>query len=70
MERKKRLRHSSPHVPESRQTRKSRIFDEYPDLSGSKNRKYAIFKLNRIGKTQLRMMDCQVVRVSIIEKSR
>jgi hypothetical protein len=49
---------------------KSRILDEYLALSGSKSRKYAIFKLNRIGKTQLRMMDNQAVKVVTVEKSR
>jgi hypothetical protein len=49
---------------------KSRILDEYLALSGSKSRKYAIFKLNRIGKTQLRLPDGQAVTVVIVEKSR
>jgi hypothetical protein len=49
---------------------KSKILDEYPALSGAKNRKYAIFKLNRIGKIQLRMMDGQAAKVAIVEKSR
>jgi hypothetical protein len=49
---------------------KPRILDEYPALSGSKNRKHAIFKLNRIGKTQLRMMDNQAVTVVAVEKNR
>jgi hypothetical protein len=44
---------------------KSRILDEYLALSGNKSRKYAIFKLNRIGKTQLRMLDGQAVTVII-----
>jgi transposase InsO family protein len=49
---------------------KSRILDEYPALSGGKSRKYAIFKLNRIGKTHLRLLDGQTVTVKIVEKSR
>ena len=49
---------------------KSRILDEYLALSGSTSRKYAIFKLNRIGKTQLRILDGQTVTVKIVEKSR
>ena len=49
---------------------KSRILDEYPALSGGKSRKYAIFKLNRIGKTSLRQMDGQPVKVFLVEKSR
>jgi hypothetical protein len=49
---------------------KSRILDEYLAFSGSKSRKYAIFKLNRIGKTQLRLMDGRTVMVKIIEKNR
>ncbi|MDR0707529.1 MAG: hypothetical protein LBF60_06615, partial [Treponema sp.] len=49
---------------------KSRILDEYLALSGSKSRKYAVFKLNRIGKTQLRVLDGETVTVAIVEKSR
>ncbi|MDR2739186.1 MAG: hypothetical protein LBB68_05075 [Treponema sp.] len=49
---------------------KSRILDEYLALSGSKSRKYAIFKLNRIGKTPLRLPDGQAATVVIVEKSR
>ena len=49
---------------------KSRILDEYLALSGSKSRKYAIFKLNHIGKTQLRMLDGQTVNVTTVEKTR
>jgi hypothetical protein len=49
---------------------KSRILDEYLALSGSKSRKYAIFKLNRIRKTQLRLLDGQAVKVTIVEKTR
>jgi hypothetical protein len=49
---------------------KSRVPDEYLAFSGSKSRKYAIFKLNRIGKTQLRTLDVQTVTVKTVEKSR
>ncbi|MDR2742791.1 MAG: hypothetical protein LBB98_11660, partial [Treponema sp.] len=49
---------------------KSRILDEYLALCGSKSRKYAIFKLNRVGKKQLRTLDGQTVTVVIVEKSR
>ncbi|MDR0689612.1 MAG: hypothetical protein LBG08_05025 [Spirochaetaceae bacterium] len=49
---------------------KSQILDEYLALSGSKSRKYAIFKLTRIGKTQLRMLDDQAVKVTLVEKTR
>jgi hypothetical protein len=49
---------------------KSQILDEYLALSGSTSRKYAIFKLNRMGKSQLRLLDGQTVTVKIVEKSR
>jgi transposase InsO family protein len=54
----------------ARKQEKSRILDEYLALSGSKSRKYAIFKLNRIGKTHLRLLDGQTVTVKTVEKSR
>jgi hypothetical protein len=49
---------------------KSRILDEYLALSGGKSRKYTIFKLNRIEKTHLRLLDGQTATVKIVEKSR
>jgi hypothetical protein len=49
---------------------KSRILDERLALSGGKSRKYAIFKLNRTGKTPLRPLDGQAVAVTIVEESR
>ena len=49
---------------------KSRILDEYLALSGSKSRKYAIFKLNHIGKSSLRLLDGQTTSVTVVEKSR
>jgi hypothetical protein len=49
---------------------KSRILDEFLTLIGSKSRKYAIFKLNRVGKTQLRVIDGKAVTVKIVAKSR
>jgi hypothetical protein len=49
---------------------KSRILDEYLALSGSKIRKYATFKLNRLGKTRLLTLDGQTVKVSVVEKTR
>jgi hypothetical protein len=48
---------------------KSKILDEYPVLSGAESQKYAIFKLNRIEKTQLRMMDGQAVNVEKSQKT-
>jgi hypothetical protein len=47
-----------------------RILDEYLPLSGNKSRKYAIFTLNRFGKTPLRLLDGQAVNVRTVEKSR
>jgi hypothetical protein len=49
---------------------KSRILDEYLTLSGGKSRKYAIFKLNRVGKTHLRLISGQTLNVKIVEKTR
>jgi hypothetical protein len=40
--------------------------DEYLALSGSTSRKYAIFKLNRIGKTQATDTPCVTTSSSVI----
>ncbi|MDR1287844.1 MAG: hypothetical protein LBK08_09575 [Treponema sp.] len=53
----------APRCRKAGKQEKSRILDEYFALSGSKSRKYAVFKLNRIGKTQLRGLDGQTVTV-------
>ena len=69
-EKKKIAAEFGPRYRKARKSEKSRILDEYLALSGGKSRKYAIFKLNRIGKTQLRVLDGQAVTVTIVEKSR
>jgi hypothetical protein len=69
-EKKKIAAEFAPRYRKARKQEKSRILDEYLALSGSKSRKYAIFKLNRIGKTHLRLLDGQTVTVKTVEKSR
>jgi transposase InsO family protein len=69
-EKKKIAAEFAPRYRMAGKSEKSRILDEYLVLSGSKSRKYAIFKLNRIGKTQLRVLNGQTVTVKIVEKSR
>jgi hypothetical protein len=54
----------------ARKCEKLRILDEYLALSNTKSRKYAIFKLNCIGKIQIHLLDGQTVSVNIIENSR
>jgi hypothetical protein len=64
---------AAEHAPRYRKAtkrEKSRILDEFLALSGGTSRKYAIFKLNRIGKTPLRMLDGRSVTVAIVAKSR
>jgi hypothetical protein len=69
-EKKKIAAEYAPRYRKAKKQEKSRILDEYLTLSGGTSRKYAIFKLNRIGKTQLRMLDGQSVKVTLVEKSR
>jgi hypothetical protein len=69
-EKKKIAAQFAPRYRKAGKGEKSRILDEYLALSGGKSRKYAIFKLNRIGKTHLRLLDGQTVTVKIVEKSR
>jgi hypothetical protein len=69
-EKKKIATEFAPRYRKAGKSENSRILDEYLFLAGSKSRKYAIFKLNRIGKTQLRLLDGQTVKVIIVEKSR
>jgi hypothetical protein len=59
----------APRFRKAGKTEKSRILDEYLAPSGSTSRKYAIFKLNRIGKTQLRLLGGQAVKVTVVEKN-
>jgi hypothetical protein len=59
-----------PRYRKAGKSEKARILDEYLALSGGKSRKYAIFKLNRVGKTQLRVLNGETVRVKTVEKSR
>jgi hypothetical protein len=59
----------APRYRKARKTEKTRILDEYARLT-EENRKYAIFKLNRVGKTRLRIIDGKNVKVKIVEKSR
>jgi hypothetical protein len=69
-EKKKIAAEFTPRYRKAGKYEKSRILDEYLALSGSKSRKYAIFKLNRIGKTSLRTLDGEAVKVTTVEKSR
>jgi ABC-type uncharacterized transport system ATPase component len=69
-EKKKIAAQFAPRYRKAGKSGKPRILDEYPALSGGKSRKYAVFKLNRIGKTHLRLLDGQTAAVKIIEKSR
>jgi hypothetical protein len=69
-EKKKIAAEFAPRYRKAGKSEKSRILDEYLALSGSTSRKYAIFKLNRIGKTQLRLLNGETVTVAIVEKSR
>jgi hypothetical protein len=69
-EKKKIAAEFAPRYRKAGKHEKSNILDEYLALSGAKSRKYAIFKLNRIGKTQLRLLDGQIVKVITVEKSR
>jgi transposase InsO family protein len=69
-EKKKIAAEYAPRYRKADKREKSRILDEYLALSGSKSRKYAIFKLNRVGKTHLRVLDGQPVKAVIVEKTR
>jgi hypothetical protein len=69
-EKKKIAAEFAPRYRKAGKCEKSRILDEYLALSGSTSRKYAIFKLNRIGKTQLRIVDGRAVKVMLVETSR
>ncbi|GHU81715.1 hypothetical protein FACS189468_4840 [Spirochaetia bacterium] len=53
-EKKKITAEYAPRYRNAKKSEKTRLLDEYLRLSGSKSRKYAIFKLNRVGKVQLR----------------
>ncbi|WP_169313398.1 integrase catalytic domain-containing protein [Treponema primitia] len=63
---------TAEYAPRYRQAKKAEInlLDEYLRLTGSKSRKYAIFKLNRVGKTQLRSIGGETLNVNVVEKSR
>jgi hypothetical protein len=54
----------------AKKSEKTKLLDEYLRLTGSTSRKYAIFKLNRVGKTQLRTLGGKTVNVKIVERSR
>jgi hypothetical protein len=69
-EKKKIAAQFAPRYRKAGKSEKSRILDEYPALSGAKSRKYTVFKLNRIGKIQLRTLDGQTITVKTVEKSR
>jgi hypothetical protein len=65
-EKKKITAEFAPRYRNAKKREKSRILDEFLALSGGTCRKYVIFKLNRIGKTQLRMLDGQSVKVTLV----
>jgi hypothetical protein len=69
-EKKKIAAQSAPRYRKAGKREKSQILDEYLALSGGISRKYAIFKLNRIGKTHPRLLDGQTVTVETVEKIR
>ncbi|GHV73082.1 integrase [Spirochaetia bacterium] len=69
-EKKKITAEYAPRYRKAKKGEKARLLDEYLRLSGSKSRKYAIFKLNRVGKVQLHTIDGETVKVKIVEKSR
>jgi hypothetical protein len=69
-EKKKIAAQFAPRYRHAGKGEKSRILDEYLALSGATSRKYAIFKLNRIGKALLRTLDGQAVSLKVVEKSR
>ncbi|GHV93588.1 hypothetical protein AGMMS50268_40910 [Spirochaetia bacterium] len=60
----------APRYRTAKKSEKTRLLDEYLRLTGSKSRKYAIFKLNRVGKVQLRTIGGETVKVKIVEKNR
>jgi hypothetical protein len=69
-EKKKTAVQYAPRYRTASKNEKTKILDEYLALTGSKSRKYAIFKLGRVGKTQLRVSGGEKVNVKIVEKSR
>ena len=69
-EKKKITAEYAPRYRKAKKSEKTRLLDEYLRLSGSKSRKYAIFKLNRVGKVQLRTIGGETVKVKTDGKSR
>jgi hypothetical protein len=58
-----------PRYRKANKAGKTRILDEYLELAGG-NRKYAIFKLGRVGKKQTRKINGKWVNVEITDKTR
>ena len=69
-EKKKIAAEYAPRYRMAKKSEKTKLLDEYLRLTGSTSRKYAIFKLNRVGKTQLRTLGGKTVNVKIVERSR
>jgi hypothetical protein len=62
-------REYAPRYRKAKKADKTRILNEYLKLAGG-NRKYAIFKLNREGKKQLRRINGTYVNIEISSKAR
>jgi hypothetical protein len=69
-EKKKITAEYAPRYRKAKKTEKSKLLDEYLALTGSKSQKYAIFKLNRAGKTQLRVIGGETVNIHLVDKAR
>jgi hypothetical protein len=69
-EKKKITTEYAPRYRFASKSEKTKILDEYLVLTGSTSRKYAIFKLGRVGKTQLRVINGETLNVKIVEKNR
>jgi hypothetical protein len=68
-EKKKIIREYAPRYRMAAKSEKTRLLNEYLALAGG-NRKYAIYRLNREGKRQLRWVDGEYVNVEISGRTR
>ena len=64
-ERKKIRAEYAKRYRKAKKAKKTKILNEYLELAGKGNRKYAIFVLNREGKKQLRLADGKYANVEI-----
>jgi hypothetical protein len=69
-EKKKITAEYAPRYRKARKAEKTRLLDEYIALIGSKSRKYAIFKLNRVGRTLLYNIGGKTVNIKIVDKGK